>query len=192
MLGFCEVCGEPIKEGGKCPHGHSSLTPEPPEPWPGWRSEEPPPKPGNDVGALPPADRLRRLLGSGIEFLVYVLAIPVMSLSVGLGCLIFLVLLSLILLRDFNAGAFNIAKRVSHMRVVHWKSGQPASNFQCFLRNVYYIGLLPVAVVPVLGLGPWFFFVLFVTIDIAIIIASPRGRRFGDFLAGTQVVERKG
>jgi uncharacterized RDD family membrane protein YckC len=98
----------------------------------------------------------------------------------------------LIILRDFNAGAYSIAKRVSQMRVVDSRTGRSPSNAQALLRNSYYLGLLVVAVF--LPWIAWLFsvlFMLFIGFDIMMILASPRGRRLGDLLAGTQVVEAR-
>lgn len=195
MAGFCESCGVPLNSRNACPVCEpASGAPASPQESEGAKSH--PVQSGKgikkDIGPLPPAHRFRRLLGSGIEFLVYAIALPFMSLAPGPGCLIFLVLIFLILMRDFNAGAFSIAKRVSRMKVVHWRSGQPAGKLQSFLRNSYYIVLLPVALVPVYGVVFWPIFLFFVAVDIIVLVASPQGRRLGDFLAGTQVVEQGG
>jgi uncharacterized RDD family membrane protein YckC len=41
------------------------------------------------------------------------------------------------------------------------------------------------------GFVAFIFFALFIPLDVMMILASPQGRRLGDFLAGTQVVEAR-
>ncbi len=136
---------------------------------------------------------MRRLLGSGIEYFTYSTAITVFSL-IGiltgglLGLLWVPLLLIMIGMRDLNAGAFSLGKRVGGLRVVDLRSAQPPSNPQALLRNSYYLALvflmlIPVVKYPIAGL---FFTVL--VLDTLMVIASPTGRRIGDHLAGTQVV----
>jgi uncharacterized RDD family membrane protein YckC len=147
------------------------------------------------IGPLPKPSTTRRFLGSGVEYIAYVIGGGVISflgtISGGLLGLLSLLLLGLIVLRDFNAGAFSIAKRVSQMRVVDSRTGRSPSNTQALLRNSYY-GLLAV-----LMFLPWIdwlllaLFMLFIWFDVMMILASPRGRRLGDLLAGTQVVEAR-
>lgn len=179
MAGFCTLCGKSIKDG-KCLNGHAASTYKQ-----GLASQDP-----TQPIVLPKANIFRRLLGSGVEFIVYIFAIPAMNIGFfGPGCFVLLIVLALVLLRDFNAGHFNIAKRVSQMRVVQWQSGQAASNVKSFLRNSYYLVLFAIAYVPFFG---WIPLAFVITLDIMMIIANPRGRRLGDLLAGTQVVEERG
>ncbi len=150
------------------------------------------------IGPFPKPNTPRRLLGSGVEFFAYVIAKGIIALldalSFGLLGLCSLILFALIVLRDCNAGAFNIAKRVSHMRVIEWRTGQNASNTRGLLRNSYYLGLLLLAALlplPLIDGLTWLFFLMFVGIDVLMILASPVGRRLGDLIAGTQVVEER-
>jgi uncharacterized RDD family membrane protein YckC len=179
MAGFCKNCGKSLGPDGNCPQCTSIRV-----------------RKASGIGALPKASTPRRLLGSGIEYVAYIICgaiIYVFELtSLGIGGVLFLLLVALIIMRDFNAGAYSIAKRVSHMRVVNLKTGQSASNSQAIFRNAYYLGLPVMAIIPVIG-GPiaLIFFVLFIPLDVIMILASPQGRRLGDFLAGTQVVEAR-
>jgi uncharacterized RDD family membrane protein YckC len=191
MAGFCRICGNGIKPNGQCPQcttvraggalpldsGAGALPP--------WR----------EIGPLPKAAMHRRLLGSGIEFAAYALYACVISIPAafsGVAGIFFLFLIILIVLRDFNAGACSIAKRVGHMRVVNVKTGQSASNTQAFVRNSYYLALSFVAIFSWMGVFVvLFFFWMFIALDIMMILANPRGRRLGDLLAGTQVVEAR-
>lgn len=184
MTGFCQDCGKPLRANGKCPNECGidgvgrSLVPH---------------YGGQDIGPLPKASTSRRLFGSGIEYAIYgLLAIVIMvlnSLSIGLLGPVSLVLLALIVARDCNAGAFSIGKRVSGMRVVQWRTGLPASNAQALLRNSNYLVLMVLdTVLGWLSLLWTFCFFTFIALDLAMILANPRGRRLGDFLAGTQVI----
>jgi len=174
MTEFCEVCGKPLARC-HCPNGRTrTLAPQ--------RIE------------LPKATTHRRLLGSGIEFGAYVTGawvIAVLDFITGLMGLLCLVLFGLIVLRDCNAGLFSIAKRIGSMRVVHSQTGLPASNAQALLRNSYYLALLLIAILPLVDLATSPMFTLFVFVDMVMIIANPKGRRIGDFLAGTQVIDAR-
>jgi uncharacterized RDD family membrane protein YckC len=187
MSGFCKDCGELLKvEDRQCPNGHpqglvtKTLRPEPPQ----------------RIGPLPKPSTPRRLLGSGIEYVAYVFFTWIVtfldSFTAGIAGLLALIVAGLVMLRDCNAGALSIAKRVSQMRVVDRRTGQPASNLQGLVRNGYYFGILVIA-----AFVPWFdwissgLFMVFIAVDIAMIVANPRGRRLGDLLAGTQVVEAR-
>jgi uncharacterized RDD family membrane protein YckC len=177
MAGFCEVCGRTI-EGTRCPCRQGSTTIK-------KRSEL----------SLPKASASRRLVGSGIEYVAYLAGVWVVAfldlISTGLMGLAAVVLFGLIVLRDCNAGTFSVSKRVSHMRVVDWRTGQSASNTQALVRNSYYLGLLLLALLPWIDLVTSPLFTLFIVIDVLMILANPKGRRLGDFLAGTQVVEAR-
>ncbi len=143
--------------------------------------------------SLPKASTARRLLGSGIEYLAYSMTITIFSifglLTGGLLGLLWVPLVFvLIALRDINGGTFSPGKRVGNLRVVDLRSARQASNFQALVRNGYYLGLVLVMFVPLLKFVAEVFFFLFLVIDVMMIVASPGGRRLGDYLAGTQVV----
>lgn len=176
MAGFCEVCGRTL-EKGRCPEHAPTVIPKPIK------------------LSLPRASTPRRLVGSGIEYSAYLVGVWVITfldfISTGLMGLLALVLVGLIVLRDFNAGAFSIAKRVSNMKVVDWRSGQSATNTQALVRNSYYLGLLLLALLPMVDLVTSPLFTFFIAVDVLMILANPKGRRLGDFLASTQVVEAR-
>jgi uncharacterized RDD family membrane protein YckC len=182
MAGFCEVCGEP-PVGGMCPNGHVAKAVRKSS---GKSSEL----------SLPSASKPRRLISSGIEYSAYLAGVWVIAfldfISAGLiGLASVVVLIGLIVLRDCNAGAFSISKRVSSMRVVNWRTGQSATNTQALLRNSYYLVLLLVALLPITDLVTSPIFTFFVAVDVLMILANPKGRRLGDLIAGTQVVEAR-
>lgn len=193
MAGYCRHHGVPLGPNGKCPQC-TTIIDVGQVPTPGMPAAYQPILRG--IGPLPKASTPRRLLGSGIEYIFYIIVATILylaeSITGGFLFFMFILLIGLIVMRDFNAGAFSVAKRVSQMRVVSVKTGQSASNRQAILRNSYYLGLPLIAMLPWIG-GPVasFFFMMFVAMDIMMILANPRGRRLGDFLASTQVVEAR-
>jgi len=206
-MAFCDVCGSPVPASGQCPKGphesatvdrnpHLDLTDTPPQELiPAAPHQALSPYGG--VGPLPKASTTRRLLGSGIEYLSYIIGIWIITIldvfSAGILGLFSFFLVVLIVLRDFNGGTFSIAKRVSQMRVVDLRTGRAASNGQALLRNGYYLALLLIgALLPWIDIISSFFFTMFIILDVLMIMANRRGRRLGDFLAGTQVVGEAG
>jgi uncharacterized RDD family membrane protein YckC len=194
MTGFCTECGHPLKADEHCPVHGSGVDRSTPAPAPGTGSG--PLASTRDIGPLPKASPSRRLLGSGIEYVAYLICVGIITLldavSAGLFGLLSIVVLVLIVLRDFNAGAFSLSKRVSQMRVVTMSSGKSASNAQALIRNGYYLVLLALsAALPWIDWITSILFMLFVILDVMMILASPKGRRLGDLLAGTQVVEAR-
>jgi len=109
--------------------------------------------------------------------------------SGGLLALIWVpIMLAMVGLRDLKAGAWSLGKRVGDMRVVDLKTAQRASNLQGFLRNSYYLVLVALMLIPIVKFLFTFLFVAFVVMDTLMVLTSPVGRRFGDIIAGTQVV----
>lgn len=191
MAGCCRICGNVLRSDGQCPQcatvraGGALALDSGVGALPLSRQ----------IGPLPKAAVQRRLLGSGIEFAAYAfyacVILPLDLLS-GVAGILFLFLVLLIIMRDFNAGAYSIAKRVGHMRVVDVKAGKSASNSQALIRNSYYLVLSIAAIFAWIGAIPiLFFFMTFILLDVMMILANPRGRRLGDLLAGTQVVEAR-
>ncbi|MEM1207256.1 MAG: RDD family protein [Acidobacteriota bacterium] len=145
------------------------------------------------VGNLPKASTPRRLLGSGIEFLAYSMAagfFTAVGLAFGglLGLLWVPLMLAVVASRDLNSGSFSLGKRIGSMRVVDIQTAEAASNVQALTRNSYYLVLIFLMIVPLAKIAVEGFFLMLVAIDTMMVIASDRGRRLGDFLAGTQVV----
>jgi uncharacterized RDD family membrane protein YckC len=210
MTGFCKDCGRPLRKDGTCPTPACGVAVATPQGHLGQRGPDRqlevgaalPPAGGaisivqGGIGPLPKASTPRRLIGSGVEYVAYVVCVWLIAAAnlASLGGLALTALLpvGLIALRDCNAGALSIAKRISRMRVVNLRNGQPASNSQALSRNSYYLGLLLLMMVL-----PWFsplwsfVFTSFVALDVLMILANPQGRRLGDMLAGTQVVEAR-
>ena len=130
---------------------------------------------------------------SGIEFLLYYVGIVLVTgLSIATGTVAgtvgFLPLCALVVLRDARGGAFSLGKRIGSLRVVDAGTGLAASQAQGFGRNSYYIILLALMMLPAVEFLLIWVFKMLVFLDVLMILASPHGRRLGDFLAGTQVV----
>lgn len=189
MTGFCKDCGEPLS---RCLCNVAEKTSPDVDMVP-LKASPPVPR-SQSIGPLPKPNTPRRLFGSGIEFVAYAICNSIIStldlFSGGLLGLWHAILIALIVLRDFNGGAFNIAKRVSSMRVVDLNTGRAASNFQALVRNGYYLLLLGVSLVlPLVDLFTFALFLMFIFLDAMMILVSRYGRRLGDLMAGTQVVE---
>ncbi|PYQ60426.1 MAG: hypothetical protein DMF53_17035 [Acidobacteria bacterium] len=114
MAGYCRHHGIPLGPDGKCSQCTTNLDGVP---TPGMPVAYQPLSRG--IGPLPKASTLRRLLGSGVEYIAYVVFASILyfteSISGGLLGFLFLLLLGAIIMRDFNAGAYSIAKRISQM-----------------------------------------------------------------------------
>ncbi len=187
---FCTECGRPVKLGEACTCTSREASQDIEH---GYLLGDAP-----EIGPLCKVGTSRRLLSSGIEYITYALFIwfsiflNAFTAGIGLLGLLPLFFLILIVLRDFNQGAFSIVRRTSLTRVADLQTGQPASNSQAIVRNSYYLVLL--FLLPFL---PWLdflialVFTLFLVLDCTMIVAGRQGRRLGDILAGTQVVEEK-
>lgn len=196
MTGFCTVCGNSLELTGKCPKGHLVSRPVAAAVGAVPGSAPYPTRSTTGLGPLPKASTARRFLGSGIEYIAYCIGVWVITLldlvSGGILGILALFLAGLIFLRDFNGGAFSISKRVSRMRVVDYRTGHATSNTQAIVRNSYYLVLPIIATfIPLLDTVTSIFFMLFIGLDIMMVMASPKGRRLGDLLARTQVVEAR-
>lgn len=184
MAGFCEVCGESFVNG-RCPNGHTSQMGK-------FNNTEKIKKTDPPAPDLPKSRTVPRLLCSGAEFGIYFIAALLIAgadaLTAGIAGLFCLPLAAMIGLRDVSSGHFNLGKRISHMRVVDCRTGQSASNLQALGRNSYYCVLLLVAALPLIDVATSPLFGLFAVLDLIAIISNPKGRRLGDFVAGTQIV----
>jgi uncharacterized RDD family membrane protein YckC len=149
--------------------------------------------------AVPRPPLERRLGGSALEVATLVVIELIGSLAMGItfgisGAASSLIDATYMAVKDLGGGRYSFGKRAVSERVVDVTTLERASNGKCFLRNLPYVLAWLVAVVPVLGdaVG-WSLLGLLVFVDVVMILATPAGRRLGDFIAGTQVVaeERK-
>lgn len=210
MARRCTACGEPMVEG-LCLNDDCDGLSGGGEPPGGGQPEAEPPEPPPPVGEglpLPKPDIKRRLMGSGAEFLGLA-AIDLVFLLLGWGLGLFggiaavftstlagwiigfipgFLLLVYMIVRDMGGGKYSFGKRWKKMQVVDIKELKPASNGQAALRNSYYIvALLGVFLDPFFVFG-WGLVAAMMMVDLILIWRSDRGRRLGDYLAGTQVI----
>lgn len=129
------------------------------------------------------ADLQLRSLGRAIDLVIF--AVVAESVSY-LGPV---VALAYLLLADGLFDGASLGKKISKLRVIRTKDGQPAKLFDSLMRNapLGIAGLF--MVIPIVG---W---ALFLTLGLALILfesymlwKDPYGIRAGDILAGTQVV----
>lgn len=206
MTGYCTECGRPILKTGRCKADHVPAAPSAAgeavavvqggnQKLAGGALPLPVGAPTRAI-ALPKASAVRRLAATGIEYMIYLVALwiaiaasPWTALTAGVvGPLLICTLLAV---RDLRGGAFSLNKRLAGLRVVDVKTGLAASSVQALGRNSYYIVLLLLMALPgVEFFGVWPFKML-VAIDALMILVNPAGRRLGDFLAGTQVVAER-
>lgn len=143
----------------------------------------------------PRAELKKRIGGSGAE-----LAGMALIEIVGLALAPFTFMISGVLASGFNAaymaakdmddGKLSVAKKIGGRKVVAVDTDLPISNKQAWIRNAPYIGAWAFAMLPdpfgMLGLA---LVGLMAVVDIGLIWTDPRGRRLGDRLAGTQVID---
>lgn len=186
---YCTQCGKPHPSEAPCPATVRSRPsyPEPDSgPLPAVREE-------TRLIRLPKAKTGRRLAGSGFEFLVYaigatmIIPLSVLLLDIAITVPLFL----MIALRDTHGGRFSLEKRLGRMRVVKYGTGLPIENRDALKRNGYYLVLIGATVLPFLPIDAFSsgLFHLAVVVDALMISLREDGRRMGDLLAGTQVVQ---
>lgn len=194
MPGYCTECGQRLLGTGTCVDGHSQL-----ELAAAGRVGHQSFILRRPVGApeeqltLPKARPVPRLFASGIEFMIYLVAlwvVVVLSAMTGLvaGRFLPLLLCAVVAIRDLRGGMYSLSKRLAGLRLVDAKTGLAASNAQGLARNSYFIVLLLVMAVPVVEFIAPLPFKMLVAIDGLLVLVNPAGRRLGDFLAGTQVI----
>lgn len=198
MPGYCTECGQRLLGTGTCVDGHSQLelaTVTAAGGRLGHRSftlRRPVGAPEEQL-TLPKARPVPRLAASGIEFMIYVVAlwaVLVLSALTGLvaGIVLPLLLCAVVAIRDLRGGMYSLSKRLAGLRLVDAKTGLAASNAQGFARNSYFIVLLLLMALPAVEFFAAVPFKMLVVIDGLLVMVNPAGRRLGDFLAGTQVV----
>lgn len=199
MAGFCAECGQRLLGTGLCAVGHPQLGPAAVPAGGGDRAGHRNFAVRRPVGApeerltLPKARSVPRLFASGIEFMIYLVALWIvllLSLPTGLiaGVVGPLLLCAVVAIRDLRGGMYSLSKRLAGLRLVDAGTGLAASNAQGLARNSYFIVLLLVMAFPAVEYFAAVPFKMLVVIDGLLVMVNPAGRRLGDFLAGTQVV----
>ena len=92
-------------------------------------------------------------------------------------------------IKDFGAGAYSPGKRLHNLTVID-RNGNCATNAQAVVRNLPYILAWLIMVLPdplgLLGVALAFFLVL---LDSFLVVVDDQGKRLGDRLASTKVIE---
>lgn len=94
---------------------------------------------------------------------------------------------------DKRSGKSSTGKRAMGLRVIEVGTNRSPSQSTAFLREAYWIFFLFYVLLEVIGKAPIWLFVLwagFLLIEITAVLYDPKGRRVGDRIAGTQVVEK--
>ncbi|MCP4810603.1 MAG: RDD family protein [Proteobacteria bacterium] len=143
----------------------------------------------------PKAELQKRLGGSGAE-----LAAMAVVEMIGLALSPFTFMISGVIASGLNAaymaskdmddGKLSLSKRFTKRRVVAVDTDLPISNKQAWIRNAPYIGAWAFAMLPdPFGMLGLMLVGLMAVVDVGMIWSDPRGRRLGDRLAGTQVID---
>ena len=192
----CPHCGIPYEIEGTCttpgcPAAEAAVAAPAPRPIVVPRSPAPG---GGALVQVPRPPLARRLGGSALELLtllgIEVLGTVLAPFTWGItGALTSLVDAAYMSLKDMGAGRYSFGKRAVSVRVVDVTTLERASNLKCFLRNLPYVIAWAIAILPLLGdIVGWSAMGLLVLVDLGMILATPGGRRVGDYIAGTQVV----
>lgn len=135
----------------------------------------------------------RRLGAGGLElfalFVVDVIGALLSPFTFFLsGVLTSLLVSAYTLVKDVGGGRCSFGKLVAQTQVVDAATGQTASARQCVGRNVTYAILwLGSALPDPVGSVAWGLIATHVLVDLLLVLTSPRARRFGDYVAGTEV-----
>jgi len=132
------------------------------------------------VGVYPKAQVLNRFIAKLIDLFLAAAAAEVIA-PVG-----FLAGLAYLLVADGFSGGRSIGKRLIGLQTILPDTREPAGFRESIIRNIPF-ALAHVAFgVPYVG---WLVAVAIVVFEAVLIIGNERGRRLGDELAGTQVLD---
>ncbi|WP_455241679.1 RDD family protein [Petrachloros mirabilis] len=136
------------------------------------------------AGIYPKAQVLNRFIAKLIDLFLAAAAAEVI---VPVG---FLVGLAYLLVADGFAGGRSIGKRLIGLQTVLPETREPAGFRESIIRNIPFAVAQLTFAVPYVGpyLG-WFVSAVVVGFEAVLIIGNEQGRRLGDELAGTQVLD---
>ncbi|WP_455246157.1 RDD family protein [Petrachloros mirabilis] len=136
------------------------------------------------VGIYPKAQVLNRFIAKLIDLF---LAAAAAEIIVPVG---FLVGLAYLLVADGFAGGRSIGKRLIGLQTVLPETREPAGFRESIIRNIPFAFAQLTFAVPYVGpyLG-WLVSAVVVGFEAVLIIGNEQGRRLGDELAGTQVLD---
>lgn len=137
-----------------------------------------------DVGIYPKAQVLNRFIAKLIDLFLAAAVAEIVS-PVG-----FLVGLAYLLVADGFVGGRSVGKRLIGLQTVLPDTREPAGFRESIIRNIPFAAAQLSFVVPYIGpyLG-WLVSAVIVGFEAVLIIGNAQGRRLGDELAGTQVLD---
>ena len=135
---------------------------------------------GSSAGMYPKAQVLNRFIAKLIDLFIVAGAAGVID-PVG-----FLAGLTYILVGDGFAGGRSIGKRLIGLQTILPDTREPAGFRESIIRNVPFAVAQLAFAVPYVG---WVVSVVIVAFEAVLIIGNEQGRRLGDELAGTQVLD---
>ncbi len=186
MSRSCEVCGDPLDDAAfciipACPHRDAARRLE--------AEAEPAPPAPRRRSAVGRADPSRRLLASGPEFLILMGLEVLSALVVPVGAALSLLIAAYMAGRDLGGGRYSLGKRLAGVRVVDAATGEAPTARQAVTRTAPYVLGWLLAVLPGFEVFGWGVLLLGAAIDLGLVMRDPLGRRLGDRLAGTKVVD---
>jgi hypothetical protein len=132
------------------------------------------------VGIYPKAQVLNRFIAKLIDLFLAAAAAEVVA-PVG-----FLAGLAYLLVADGFAGGRSIGKRLIGLQTILPETREPAGFRDSIIRNIPFAVAQLAFAVPYVG---WLATVAIVAFEAILIIGNEQGRRLGDELAGTQVLD---
>jgi hypothetical protein len=186
MAATCGICSDTLEDAAhciipECPHRAAALA----SPYKPSGSALPAPPRPSAIGRATPS---RRLLAAGPEFLILMGLEIVSAIFVPVGVAISSFIALYVATRDISGGRFHVGKRLARVRVVDAATGLVPTHGQAVLRNAPYILGWLIAVIPGLELVGWGLLLLSALVDVGLVLADPLGRRLGDRLARTKVI----
>lgn len=186
MARSCELCGDPLDDAAfciipECPHRDAAKRVE--------AAASPAPPQARPRSAVGRADPNRRLLASGPEFLILMGLEVFGAFLVPVGAVLSLLLAAYMAVRDLGGGRFSLGKRLAGVRVVDAATGSTPTAQQAVLRNAPYVVGWLMAVLPGFEVVGWAVLLLGAAVDLGLVLRDPLGRRLGDRLANTKVVD---
>ena len=146
------------------------------------------------AGATPTRDARspelgRRLGGGGLEFLA-LFAVEVLAAAiVPVGVLISLLGAVYFAVRDLDGGRYSVSRRLTRTHLVDAETGAAPPIERVILRNAPMALCFVLAIIPGVELLGWLGMVGLSVLDLLLVMADPRGRRLGDRLAKTVLVQ---
>ncbi len=183
----CAVCGQALDGAIDCPRGYPT----------GCALKAAAALGPVDAGArrAPRDARAGRFAVEAAAFAALELLGTLLSpLTIGsAGMLTSLIGMAYAALRDVEGGRYRLVARPRGTRVVDLSTGAPPDRAQAMTRNLPLILAWSLAILPdPFGLLGWLAVGFVLALDAALVLVRPDGRRLGDLLAGTAVVEVDG